>query len=290
VSSMVRPSVWHGSPHPARGPLALRPARSAAFVAFGALLLRDLRVLEKGAAIFIVRTVMQPLLLVFVFTYVFPKIGQGVGGSSASEAQFSTLLMAGVVATSMIFQGVQAVALPLVQEFGYTREIEDRVMAPLPVWGVAAEKIASGAVQALIAGLVVFPLAAFIPATPVHLHVHWLFLLTLAPIGAVLSASFGLVLGTRVKPPQVPLLFAIVVLPITFLGAVYYPWEALAAIKWLQIAVLVNPLVYMCEGFRMALTQGVPHMPAWAIYAALAGFTLVLAWVGIDGFRRRVLS
>jgi ABC-2 type transport system permease protein len=290
VSSMVRPSVWHGSPHPAQEPFALRPARSAAFVAFGALLLRDLRVLEKGAAIFVVRTIMQPLLLVFVFTYVFPKIGQGVGGSSASEAQFSTLLMAGVVATSMIFQGVQAVALPLVQEFGYTREIEDRVMAPMPVWGVAAEKIASGAVQALIAGLVVFPLATFIPATPVHLHVHWFYLLTLAPIGAVLSASFGLVLGTRVRPPQVPLLFAIVVLPITFLGAVYYPWEALAPIKWLQVAVLVNPLVYMCEGFRMALTQGIPHMPAWAIYSALAGFTVLLAWVGIDGFRRRVLS
>ena len=109
------------------------------------------------------RTIMQPLLLVFVFTYVFPKIGQGVGGSSAAEAQFSTLLMAGVVATSMIFQGVQAVALPLVQEFGYTREIEDRVMAPMPVWAVAVEKIAAGAIQALIAGLVVFPLAAVHP-------------------------------------------------------------------------------------------------------------------------------
>jgi ABC-2 type transport system permease protein len=137
---------------------------------------------------------------------------------------------------------------------------------------------------------VVFPLAAFIPATPVHLHVHWAYLLTLAPIGAVLSAAFGLTMGTRVKPQQVPLLFAVVVLPITFLGAVYYPWEALAPIKWLQIVVLVNPLVYMCEGFRLSLTTGVPHMPVWAIYVAMLGFTVLLTWVGIDGFRRRVLS
>jgi len=165
--------------------MGFRSARTAALVAFWALLLRDLRVLEKTIVVFAVRTIMQPLLLVFVFTYVFPKIGQGVGGSAQSEAAFSTLLMAGVVATSMIFQGVQAVALPLVQEFGYTREIEDRVMAPMPVWGVAVEKIAAGAVQALIAGLVVFPLAAVIPATPVHLHIHWLFLLTIAPIAAV---------------------------------------------------------------------------------------------------------
>jgi ABC-2 type transport system permease protein len=273
-----------------RRKVEFRPARAAALVAFWALLLRDLRVLQKTIVVFAVRTIMQPLLLVFVFTYVFPKIGQGVGGSARSEADFSTLLMAGVVATSMIFQGVQAVALPLVQEFGYTREIEDRVMSPMPVWGVALEKIAAGAVQALIAGLVVFPLAAFIPATPVHLHIHWLFLLTVAPIAAVLAAALGLTMGTRVKPQQVPLLFAIVVLPITFLGAVYYPWTSLAPIRWLQVLVLVNPLVYMCEGFRLSLTRDAQHMPIWAIYTGMIAFTVVLMWVGIDGFRRRVLS
>ena len=273
-----------------RGAMGFRPVRSASLAAFWALLLRDLRVLRKTIGVFAIRTIMQPLLLVFVFTYVFPKIGQGVGGSSSTESTFSTLLMAGVVGTAMIFQGVQAVALPLVQEFGYTGEIADRVMAPLPVWAVAVEKIAAGSVQALIAGLVVFPLAAVIPAAPVHLHVHWLYLLTMAPIAAVLSASLGLTLGTRVKPQQVPLLFAIVVLPITFLGAVYYPWAALAPIRWLQVLVLVNPLIYMCEGFRLALTSGVKHMPVWAIYVGMIGFAGLLAWVGINGLRRRVLS
>jgi ABC-2 type transport system permease protein len=273
-----------------RRTMNFRSSRAAAFSAFGALLLRDLRVLRKTIWLFAIRTVMQPLLLVFVFTYVFPKIGQGVGGSRAAESSFSTLLMAGVVATSMVMQGVQAVALPLVQEFGWTREIEDRVMAPMPIWAVAVEKIVAGALQALIAGLVVFPLAAFIPATPVHLHIHWIYLLTVAPIAAVLGASLGLTMGTRINPQQVPLLFAIVVLPITFLGAVYYPWSALAPIKWLQVAVLVNPLVYMSEAFRMSLTTGVTHMPALAIYAAMITFTAVLAGIGIDGFRRRVLS
>jgi len=170
-------------------------------------------VLRKTFGQFAVRTIMQPLLLVFVFTYVFPKIGQGIGGSRQGEAAFSTLLMAGVIATSMVFQGVQAVALPLVQEFGFTREIEDRVMAPMPVWAVALEKILSGSIQGLLAGLVVFPLAAFIPATPVHLDFRWFYLLTLTPIAAVLGAAMGLTMGTRVDPRQVPLLFSIVILP-----------------------------------------------------------------------------
>ena len=267
----------------------LRPRRTAAFAAFKALLARDLAVLRKELPIFVVRTIMQPLLLLFVFTYVFPRIGQGIGGPGAAAADFSTMLVAGVVATAMIFQGIQAVALPLVREFGYTREIEDRVLAPLAVWAGAVAKIVSGAVQAMIAGVIVFPLAAVLPVSDVHLHVSWVALLTVAPLAAFTGASLGLALGTRVQPHQVPLMFSVIVIPITFLGATYYPWARLTPIPWLKVAVLANPLVYMSEGFRMALTP-FAHMPGPAVYAALVGFVAVLGWLGIDGFRRRVLG
>jgi ABC-2 type transport system permease protein len=232
---------------------------------------------------------MQPLLLIFVFTYVFPKIGQSIGGARGAT-EFSTLLVGGVIASALIFQGVQAVALPLVQDFGYTREIEDRVLAPMPVWAVAVEKVTSGAIQAMIAALVVFPLAAVIPATPVHLHVHWFELITVLPLACVMSATLGLTIGTRVEPRQVPLIFSLLVIPMTFLGAVYYPWKNLTPLPWLKWAVLINPLVYMSEGMRMALTNGIPHMAAWAIYAALVGFTIAFLRFGIQGFKRRVLS
>jgi ABC-2 type transport system permease protein len=267
----------------------LGSSRASSLHAFGALMRRDLRVLGKDKWMFLGRTVMQPLLLIFVFAYVFPKIGQSVGGARGA-ASFSTLLVGGVIASAMIFQGVQAVALPLVQDFGYTREIEDRVLAPMPVWAVAAEKVASGAIQALIASLVVFPLALVIPATPVHLAVHWPYIITLLPLAAVMSASFGLTIGTRVQPRQVPLIFSLLVIPMTFLGAVYYPWKNLTPLPWLKTLVLVNPLIYMSEGMRAALTNGVPHMAIIAIYGALIGFTALFLKLGIDGFKKRVLS
>jgi ABC-2 type transport system permease protein len=267
----------------------LKPVRQASFTAFGALVLRDLVVLRKGLGVFIIRTIMQPLLFVFVFTYVFPKIGQGIGGA-AGAAQFSSLLVPGVVAIACIFQGIQAVALPLVQEFSYTREIEDRVMAPLPVWAVATEKIVAGALQGVIAGVIVFPLALIIPTTSVHLSVRWFELVTFLPLAAIVGASLGLAIGTRVKPQQVPLLFSIIVLPLTFLGATYYPWARLTPILWLKWVVLINPLVYMSEAFRTALTPQIPHMPTGLIYLALIAFASGLTWLGIDGFNRRVLA
>jgi ABC-2 type transport system permease protein len=269
--------------------ISLVPAGTAYRRAFFALLGRDLHLLRKNGIMFLIRTAMQPLLLVFVFTYVFPKIGQGVGGGQ-NAARFSTILIAGVVGLAILFQGLQAVALPLVQEFGVSKEIEDRVLAPLPTRMVGVQKIVTGMLQGLLAAALVFPIAAFVPATPVHLSIDWPVLITLAPIAGWVAGALGLVLGTRVQPFQVPALFALVVLPLTFLGATYYSWSTLSPIKWLKILVLVNPLVYMTEGFRSSLVSSVPHMPLIAIYAALLGFAAGLTWLGIAGFERRVVS
>ena len=272
-----------------------RSAVESSLSAFRALLRRDMRVLHKNLfKEFLPRTLLQPFLLVFVFTYVFPKIGQGIGGRGATPAAFATLLIAGVVGISILFQGIQSVALPMVQEFGYTKEIEDRVMAPLPVSLVALAKVASGAIQGLIAAAIVFPIAAVVPATPVHLHIDWLVLVTLAPLACITSAALGLTFGTIFEPRTVPIMFGVVVIPLTFLGAVYYSWIALTPIKvggfsWLKILVLFNPLIYMNEGFRAALTNA-SHMSLWAVYGALLAFAAFFLYMGVTGFKRRVLS
>jgi ABC-2 type transport system permease protein len=281
-----------------RGAEIGRSATKAGRAAFGALLLRDLTVLRKTLNEFIPRTVMQPLLLAFVFLYVFPKIGQGVGGGggAAGESRFATVLVAGVVGLATLFQGIQSVALPMVQEFGYTKEIEDRVLAPLPVSMVAVEKVVAGAIQGLLAAVLVFPIAAVVHAKQVHINlsVHWLLLLTLLPLSCILCASLGLSFGTRFEPRTVPMLFGIVVLPMTFLGGTYYPWTSLSAVKigsfsWLQALVLLNPLIYVTEGMRAALTNS-SHMHLYVIYPAMLGFTALFLWLGINGFKRRVLS
>ena len=267
-------------------------SRASGMSAFRALLARDAYVLAHNLKEFLPRTLIQPFLLVFVFTYVLPKIGLGIGGGpsgGAGSAAYTASLIAGVIASVILFQGIQAVALPLVQEFGYTREIEDRVLAPLPVELVAVEKIVGGALQCLIAALLVFPIAAIVPATPVHLHINWLVLVTLLPLACLMASALGLTFGTMFDPRTVPMLFGVIVVPITFLGCIYYPWKALEAIRWLQILSLANPLVYISEGFRAALTD-IPHMSLLAIYPVMIAFTGLLSWKGISGFKKRVIA
>jgi ABC-2 type transport system permease protein len=104
-----------------------------------------------------------------------------------------------------------------------------------------------------------------------------------------MCGALGLSFGTRFEPRTVPMLFGIIVLPLTMLGCIYYPWKALGPVPWLQKLVLLNPLVYMCEGFRAALTKGA-HMSLWAVYPAMIGFTVLFLWAGLAGFRKRVLT
>src|SRR5207302_6365231 len=144
----------------------------------------------------------------------------------------------------------------------YTREIEDRVLAPLPVSFVAVEKIASGALQGLLAALIVFPIAAVVHAKDINinLQVHWLQLLIMIPLACIMCSSLGMTFGTRFDPRTVPMLFGVIVIPMTFLGGTYYAWTALSPVKiaglsWLQVLVLINPLIYITEGFRAALTH-----------------------------------
>ncbi len=282
--------------------IVTHPTRStiqASRIALGALLLRDLVVLKKNLREFIIRTLVQPFLLCFVFLYVFPKIGQSVGGSSggsSGESAFATVLVAGVVGISILFQGVQSVALQMAQEFGFTREIEDRVQAPCPIWLVAMAKVLSGSVQGLISALIVLPIASVVHAPGVHadLQFHWWVILTVVPLACVAMSGLGLLLGTSFEPRNIGLMFGFIILPITFLGGTYYQWTRLAPVEvggfhWLQTLVLVNPLIYVNEGMRAAFTN-VSHMHLYVVYPVLLGFCALFLGLGLRNFRRRVLS
>jgi ABC-2 type transport system permease protein len=262
----------------------------AAVQATAGLMVRDARVLRREWAAFLTRTVMQPLMFVFVFAYVFPRIGQAVGGGTGST-DFATILVPGLVAVAIVFQGIIAVALPLSNEFGGTKEIEDRVMAPVPVQVVALEKVLFGALQSVLAGLVVLPMVMAIPATPVTLAVTSVpLLLAVVVLAALLSGALGLTLGTFVDPRQIGLMFSVVVLPLMFLGAVYYPWTALDAVPWLQVVVLVNPLVYVSEGLRGALTPTIDTMSPAVFLSAMAVSLAALLLAGFRGFTRRTVG
>jgi ABC-type multidrug transport system permease subunit len=272
-------------------PPAMRPSMARTFMA---MMAREARVLRKNFVGTFLRVLMQPIMFVFVFSYVLPKIGAaGAMGGAAGGASFATVLVPGLVASSMVMQAMMAAIMPLMMELTWQRSITDRALAPLPVPLLAIQKITSAALQGLLGGLLVFPAVLFIHAEGQAPEVHvgnWPVLIVMLVAGSFLAASGGLLMGTVIDPQKAQILFTVVLLPVTMLGCVYYPWEALDQVRWLQIVSLFNPLVYVSEGLRAALTPEIGHMPTWAFMLAVVGGTVVLTWLATRTFTKRVLT
>lgn len=251
---------------------------------FGALIRRDAHVISRELPSFLLRTTLNPIMFVIVFGYLLPRMGFVQRG-------YAGALLPGILGISLAFASVQAVALPMVADFGWTREIEDRLLAPVPIWVVAMEKVTAGTVQGLIAALFVLPVARLIMGpiealTATHLGI--VFVMTL--LGAIAFSGFGLLLGSGIRGEQIGLMFGLIVAPMIFFGCAYYPWQALSVAKPLQIAVLVNPLVYVSEGMRGVLTPALPHMPLGVVAVALVVISAIFLFLGLRTFEKRAVS
>jgi ABC-2 type transport system permease protein len=251
---------------------------------FLALLRRDMRVARKEIVFFLIRTTMQPLLFVVVFGYLLPKMNFVGSG-------YQTALLPGILAVSLSLSAIQSVALPMVQDFGWTKEIEDRLLAPISTSLVAAEKIVSGMIQGVISAAFVLPIARLvmgpIPALTLS-HAGEVTLVVL--LGSLAFSALGMWLGTAIAPQQIGLMFSVIVAPMIFFGCAYYPWRGLDVVPAMKYAVLLDPMVYVSEGMRGALTPAVPHMPLSLVGGALVVIAGAFWIMGIRSFYKRAIG
>jgi len=232
----------------------------------------------------LLQTFLQPMMFVFIF-------GRVMVSSGYMPAAYKSLLLPGIMAISMVFTGVWAVAMPLISEFQFTREIEDRLLAPMEISWLAIEKVLAGALQAVLAGLVVIPAAWLLLRPGVELNLHSpLSFACVTLLVALFSACGGLALGCSINQAHVGLMFSMVLTPMIFFGCTYYPWSALQHFPILQKIVLVNPLVYASEGLRGTLVPQFPHLPLLVVLVALMLFDALFLGAGLRQFRRKAVS
>lgn len=252
--------------------------------AFLAILARDLWVTVRHEPLaFLAQALLQPFFFLFIFGRVLPKIG-------AAQGDYGALLLPGVMALTAVTVSLQNVALPLVIEFSFTKEIEDRLLAPIPIWAVAVEKIVHAALRGVFAAAVLLPLAEFVLPGGVALsHASWPALVGVIAGGSIAGGALGLVMGTSVPVNRINIVFAVVLTPLLFTGATFYPWAALGGLRWFQILTLANPLTYVAEGARASL--GAPsHLATWAIPTGMIGSIAFFGLLGLLGFRRRAVD
>ncbi len=252
--------------------------------AFTYLLWRDVWVTLRGWQTFLAMTLIQPIFFLFVFGRLLPMLGQ-------ADSSYGVLFLPGIISLTTVLTAMQAVSMPLVIEFGFTKEIEDRLLSPLPVWLVAVQKMVFAAIRGLVAGAMIVPLGRVILGSGFSISLeYWWLLIIVAILGALVGAAVGLTMGTNVEPAQIGLMFSVVLTPMLFTGCIYFPWAMLDRVRWFQIITCINPITYSSEGFRAALVPGMPHMPVWFILIGQLGFLALFSYIGIRGFLRKALD
>jgi ABC-2 type transport system permease protein len=252
--------------------------------AFLALLRRDLLVASRNAFPLLAATLTQPILVVLVFGNILPRLG-------LVADSFRTVMVPGLMSITMLMAGVQGVLMPLVGDLSGSREVDERLLSPLSVLAVAAEKIVAGAIHAAFAGLIALPAMMVLmhQMAGVAVHPNWLALPPMIALCGLMSASFGMTIGSRVQPRFSGLLFAVILGPMMLFGCAYYPYASLSVMGAFQYVFLLNPLVFMSEAMRLTVTPNVPHMPLPLLLGGLLASVLGFGWLGARTFERRTI-
>lgn len=261
-------------------PTAAGPGQLRAFLG---VLGRDTAVTGRELGSFLSQVLVQPFFLLFVFGKVLAELGYVAPG-------YAQLLLPGLLALNAFFVAIQATALPLVIDFSYTKEIEDRLLAPLSTRLVAIEKVVFGALRGLFGSLVMIPVG-YLVLDEVNWRLAGLpFSALLLVLGALAGGAAGLVIGTLVSPRRINIVFAVVVTPLLFTGSTQFPFLEIDKLPWFQVLCALNPITYVSEGLRGALTPQIPHLPGWVCVLALLASCAIFGWIGLQGFVRRALD
>lgn len=268
---------------PARGGAPARSGATSAWLAFRAILWRDVFVTGREFWVLLIQVAIAPLFMLFIFAKV-------LGSMNIINGTYGNMLLPGIVALSTFLAALQSVALPLVMEFGFTKEIEDRLLAPLPTSLVAIEKLVVATMRGLVAAAIIYPVGGLIIGTAPWRPAGLPMLILMLVLGAWAGGGVGMTIGTVVPPNRINIMFGLIITPIMFTGAVQYAWSSLDGMRWFQIITALNPLTYCAEGVRAAMSPEIPHVHPVISTVALFGFALFYSWLGIHGFRRRALG
>ncbi|MHB1533895.1 MAG: ABC transporter permease [Acidimicrobiales bacterium] len=277
------PQTIRGKPESGLDTLGGRDPAGGSGRAFAGLLWRDIFVTGREFVTFLAQVILQPLFLLFVF-------GKVLGDLGYTKGNFAQVLLPGIIAFTAFLTALQSTAVPLVIDFSYTKEIEDRLLAPLPTSMVAVEKIVYSAVRALIAAGLMFPLGYLVLGSVMITWSAAPMVVLFVVLGSLVGAAVGLTLGTLVTASKINIVFALVLTPLLFTGSTQFPWSSLTRLRWFQVVCAFNPLTYASEGIRGQMLPSVRHIAPWICLLALLGFLGLFTSAGIRGFRWRALD
>jgi ABC-2 type transport system permease protein len=218
------------------------------------------------------QTVGAPVISSFLFILVF-GLSLGSRISSIDGFPYEVFIVPGLITMAMV-QAAYANNSATVFQAKFDRYLNDILAAPMRPWEVNLALSLGGVVRALLIGGALLVASMLVVDVPIHEPGVLLLALTLA---LVLFSSLGVIAGIYAESwDHTAFINNLVILPLTFLGGVFYsvsvlpsPWEELSH---------VNPIFFLIQAVRYGFlgTSDVSVWLALGVTGVLAG--ICVAW------------
>jgi ABC-2 type transport system permease protein len=218
------------------------------------------------------QTVAAPILSSFLFILVF-GLSLGARIKQIGGVEYEVFIVPGLITMAMI-QATYANNSASVFQARFDRYINDVLAAPMRPWEVNLALSLGGVVRALLIGAGLLACAMAVVDVPIH---HPGELALAIALGLVLFSSFGVIVGVYAQSwDHTAFVTNIVILPLSFLGGVFYSVDRLPA-PWHELS-HANPIFYLLNAVRYGFlgTSDVSVALSLGVTAALAA--AMVAW------------
>lgn len=237
---------------------------------------REVELRYRGSFLGLLWSLLTPLLMLAVYTFVFSVIFQRRWGSPELEgrAGFALAVFAGLTVFCLFSETIGAAPRLILRNKNYVK----RIVFPLEIVPVAS--FLANLVQAGFS-LAVFLLAVLLLTGGLSWTLVFL-PLTLIPLSLLsLGCAFFLSsLGVFVR--DINQVIGPIIRMLLFLSTIFYPLSALPA-AW-QPFFYLNPLVPIIEDVRRVTLQGC--LPNWPVWCGVTFFSALLAVAGLTWFMK----
>ena len=218
------------------------------------------------------QTIAAPVLSSFLFILVF---GLSLGGriKQVHGVPYDQFIVPGLITMAMV-QAAYANNSASLFQARFDHYLNDILAAPMRAWEVNLGLTLGGIARALLIGVSLLALSLPITGVPVHEPVVLLLAVALA---LVLFGSLGVVVGIYAESwDHTGFVNNIVILPLTFLGGVFYSVSVLPS-PWQELS-HANPIFYLVQTVRYGFL-GSSDVSVWLALAVNAAMALMcVAW------------
>lgn len=241
---------------------------------------REISARYRGSVLGIGWSLLTPLFMLAVYTFVFGSIFKvrwsGVQAEH-STVDFAVILFAGMTVFQVFSDMVTRAPRLVLDNVNYVK----KVVFPLAVLPLAALGSALFDTAVRLVVLLVFVVLArgSLPATALLLP------LVLAPYILLVLGLTWFLAGLGVYVRDVGQFLGPLVTALMFLSPIFFPSSALP--DWLQPYLVLNPIALPVEGTRAVLIWGTaPDWTGLALYSAIAAATAILGLVWFQKTRK----